>query len=200
MTSGRFAGPLALAKARRGGLLGPLVFTVSVVYLLWADRSDPVPFRNGVLVTLGPLLVALPGVLLCLVVQRPEPVMEQLAGRRLGRWRWAWLGTCITALGLPSLLVTGLDPIAREVAVRNLAFAAATTLATGVLAGASAAWLPGATFIVVSYWFGTYTNQADAHAWAVLQQPVGNHVLTLVAVTACAATAAGYAVFDFRHT
>ena len=129
---------------------------------------------------------------------------DRSAHRHTGRLRAdVWAGPSALArwpqlVAVPSVLLAVLlqppDPVMERLAGRNLWRWRLAWVGTCLMA--LACWIPGTAFIVLSFWYGTFTSNADARIWALLQQPTGNHYLTYAAAAACAVAVALYAARD----
>jgi hypothetical protein len=190
----------ALVFARSRGLTRAVgLLAVLAVADTLAPRSlYPIPVRANIAISLGPLLAALPGVLLASCTERPEPEMEPTRAGRLVQARAAWLGTwlvCFTAVGI---LASGWSEFGLELSARSLAMTAGLTLIAAQMLPALAAWLPSALLLAVTLVYGTKSVAGEPYSLALLLKPIDSSVSAGVALVLIAVGSALYIARDAR--
>jgi hypothetical protein len=163
--------PLAVFARSRGfaravGLLAATALAASVTPV------DPVDLRfRTATIGLGPVLAAVPGAWLPVLLAPPGPDLEPRRAARLRGARAGWLGLLLLAGWLCGVLALRGAPGVGLVSARNLALIGGLSLLAGQVLPPLAAWLPAFVALSVTVVYGTLSMSAWPRGWALLLSP-----------------------------
>lgn len=189
--------PVVFLRSR--GLLRAGVVLAGVAALGAAVPATPVPIRFRLAaVGLGPLVAALPGVLLPILLEHPEGQLEPARTGRLRCARAAWLGVVVVLSVSCGLLALGMGAGALVVCARSLGLTGGVGLLVAQRAPAVGAWVPAATVVVITLVYGTACMSGRPYRWAILLHSAGSPVPALTGAALFVLGAAGYIWRDVR--
>jgi hypothetical protein len=162
--------------------------------------ASPVPVRFRLAtVGLSPLVAALPGIFLPVLLERPERVLEPRRSRRLVMSRLIWLAALLALGTLVGEVAVG-GPGAWQMSGRSVLLAGGLGLLVAQLVPALGAWLPATLLTAVTFIYGTASMSGRPYDWALLLQPVTSPLAARAGLALFGVGAALYVARDARSS